>query len=105
MIFRYLLEKHGLASVILTVVNDHLGGRRLSLSESTIVDATIIDAPSKTKNRDGKRNPEMHQRKNGNRFYCTLICADAESGLVHSVVDTAANVADVAKGDQLLHGE
>ncbi|TRO41701.1 IS5 family transposase [Pseudomonas sp. ALS1131] len=106
--FRHLLEKHGLASGILAVINDHLGDRGLSLRQGTIVDATIIHAPSSTKNQDGKRDPEMHQTKKGNQYYFGMkahIGADAESGLVHSVVGTAANVADVTQVDQLLHGE
>lgn len=106
--FRHLLEKHGLASGILAVINDHLGDRGLSLRQGTIVDATIIHAPSSTKNQDGKRDPEMHQTKKGNQYYFGMkahIGADAESGLVHSVVGAAANVADVTQVDQLLHGE
>ncbi len=106
--FRHLLEKHGLASGILAVINDHLGNRGLSLRQGTIVDATIIHAPSSTKNQDGKRDPEMRQAKKGNQYYFGMkahIGADAESGLVHSVVGTAANVADVTQVDQLLHGE
>jgi IS5 family transposase len=106
--FRHLLEKHGLAAGILAVINGHLGDRGLSLRQGTIVDATIIHAPSSTKNQDGKRDPEMHQTKKGNQYYFGMkahIGADAESGLVHSVVGTAANVADVTQVDQLLHGE
>ncbi|AYZ58132.1 IS5 family transposase [Pseudomonas aeruginosa] len=106
--FRHLLEKHGLASGILAVINDHLGDRGLSLRQGTIVDATIFHAPSSTKNQDGKRDPEMHQTKKGNQYYFGMkahIGADAESGLVRSVVGAAANVADVTQVDQLLHGE
>lgn len=66
--FRHLLEKHGLASGILAVINDHLGDRGLSLRQGTIVDATIFHAPSSTKNQDGKRDPEMHQTKKGNQY-------------------------------------
>jgi IS5 family transposase len=78
------------------------------LRQGTIVDATLINAPSSTKNKDGKRDPEMHQTKKGNQYYFGMkahIGADAESGLVHSVVGTAANVADVTLVDKLLHGE
>ena len=102
--FRRLLETYELAAGILAVIN----GYRLSLRQGTIVDATLIHAPSSTKNQDGKRDPEMHQTKKGNQYYFGMkarIGADAESGLVHSVVGTAANVADVTQVDKLLHGE
>ncbi|MEB0048926.1 transposase, partial [Pseudomonas sp. Dout3] len=68
----------------------------------------IIHAPSSTKNKDGKRDPEMHQTKKGIQYFFGMkahIGVDAESGLVHSVVGTAANVADVTQVDKLLHGE
>lgn len=106
--FRRLLEKHELASGILAVINGYLGDRGLSLRQGTIVDATLINAPSSTKNKDGKRDPEMHQAKKGNQYYFGMkahIGVDDESGLVHSVVGTAANVADVTQVDKLLHGE
>jgi IS5 family transposase len=106
--FRRLLEKHELAAGILAVINGYLGDRGLSLRQGTIVDATLINAPSSTKNQDGKRDPEMHQTKKGNQYYFGMkahIGADAESGLVHSVVGTAANVADVTQVDKLLHGK
>ena len=105
--FRRLLEEHELAAGILAVINGYLGDRGLSLRQGTIVDATLIHAPSSTKNQDGKRDPEMHQAKKGNQWYFGMkahIGADAESGLVHSVVGTAANVADVTQVGQLLHG-
>ncbi len=106
--FRRLLEKHELAAGILAVINGYLGDRGLSLRQGTIVDATLIHAPSSTKNKDGKRDPEMHQTKKGNQYYFGMkahIGADTESGLVHSVVGTAANVADVTQVDKLLHGK
>ena len=106
--FRRLLEKHELAGGILQVINGYLGDRDLLLRHGTVVDATIIHAPSSTKNKDGKRDPEMHQTKKGNQYFFGMkshIGVDAESGLVHSVVGTAANVADVTQVDQLLHGE
>ena len=106
--FRRLLEKHELAAGILAVINGYLGDRGLSLRQGTIVDATLIHAPSSTKNKDGKRDPEMHQNKKGNQYYFgakAYICVDDESGLVHSVVVTAANVADVTQVDKLLHGK
>jgi IS5 family transposase len=100
--FRRLLEKHELAAGILAVINGYLGDRGLSLRQGTIVDATLISAPSSTKNKDGKRDPEMHQTKKGNQYYFGAkahIGTDDESGLVHSVVVTAANVADVTQVD------
>ena len=106
--FRRLLEKHELAAGILAVINGYLGYRGLSLRQGTIVDATLIHAPSSTKNKDGKRDPEMHQTKKGNQYYFGAkahIGVDDESGLVHSVVVTAANVTDVTQVDKLLHGE
>ena len=106
--FRRLLEKHELAVGILAVINGYLGDRGLSLRQGTIVDATLINAPSSTKNKDGKRDPEMHQAKKGNQYYFGMkahIGVDDESGLVHSVMGTAANVADVTQVDKLLHGE
>ncbi|MBK3869249.1 IS5 family transposase [Pseudomonas stutzeri] len=105
--FRRLLEKHELAAGILAVINGYLGDRGLSLRQGTIVDATLIHAPSSTKNKDGKRDSEMHQTKKGNQYYFGMkahIGVDEESGLVHSVVGTAANVADVTQVDKLLHG-
>ncbi|HCF1761201.1 TPA: IS5 family transposase [Pseudomonas aeruginosa] len=106
--FRRLLEKHELAACILGVINGYLGDRGLSLRQGTIVDATLIHAPSSTKNQDGKRDPEMHQTKKGNQYYFGMkahIGVDDTSGLVHSVVDTAANVAHVTQVDKLLHGD
>jgi len=106
--FRRLLEKHELAAGILAVINGYLGDHGLSLRQGIIVDATLIHAPSSTKNRDGKRDPEMHQTKKGNQYYFGMkahIGVDEKSGLVHSVVGTAANVADVTQVDKLLHGE
>lgn len=106
--FRRLLEKNDLAVGILGVINGYLGDRGLSLRQGTIVDATLIHAPSSTKNKEGKRDPEMHQTKKGNQYYFGAkahIGVDVESGLVHHVHVTAANVADVTQVDKLLHGE
>lgn len=106
--FRHLLEKHQLAAGILETINNYLRDKGLSLRQGTIVDATLIHVPSSTKNKDGKLDPEMHQTKKGNQYYFGAkahIGADEESGLVHSVVVTAANVADITQVDQLLHGE
>ena len=106
--FRRLLEQHELAAKILVVINGYLGDRGLSLRQGTIVDATLIHAPSSTKNKEGKRDPAMHQTRKGNQYYFGMkahIGVDEKSGLVHSVVGTAANVADVTQVDKLLHGE
>lgn len=106
--FRRLLEKHELAAGILAVINGYLGDRGLSLRQGTIVDATLINAPSSTKTKDGKRDPEMHQAKKGNQYYFGMkahIGVDDESGLVRGVVGTAANVADITQVEKLLHGE
>lgn len=93
---------------MLAAINGHLSGRGLLLRQGTIVDATIIDAPSSTKSKSGVRDPEMHQTKKGNQWFFGLkahIGVDRDSGLVHTVVTTAANVADVTQTDNLLHGE
>lgn len=90
------------------VINGYLGNRGLMLRQGSVVDATIIHAPGSTKNKDGKRDSEMHQTKKGNQYFFGMkahIGVDAESGLVHSLVGTAANAADVTQVNQLLHGE
>lgn len=106
--FRRFLEQHGLAEKILETVNGYLSGKGLLLRQGTIVDATIIQAPSSTKNRDKQRDPEMHQTRKGQQWYFGMkahIGVDVESGLVHTVTSTAANVADVTEVDKLLHGK
>lgn len=106
--FRRLLEQHKLAQAMLDAVNAHLGQQQLLLRQGTIVDATIIHAPSSTKNQDKARDPEMHQTKKGNQYYFGMkahIGVDLGSGLVHTVTTTAANVADVTEVAKLLHGE
>ena len=106
--FRHLLEANGLAEDILAAVNKHLARKGLLLKRGSIVDATIIAAPSSTKNAEGARDPEMHQTKKGNQWHFGMkahIGVDAESGLVHTVIGTAANVNDVTQGHGLLHGE
>ena len=105
--FRRLLEKHELAADILGLINGYLGDRGLSLRLGNIVDATLIHAPSSTKNKEDKCDPEMHQTKKGNQYYFGAkahIGVDDESGLVHSVAVTAANVAAITQVDKLLHG-
>ena len=106
--FRHLLEKHKLAAQILALINDMLATKGLMLRAGTVVDATLIAAPSSTKNAGGKRDPEMHQTKKGNQWHFGMkahIGADAESGLVHTVRGTAANVNDVVEANSLLHGD
>lgn len=106
--FRRLLEENELAPEILARVNALLIRKGLLLKRGSIVDATIIPAPSSTKNADGERDPEMHQTKKGNQWHFGMkahIGADADSGLVHTVVTTAANEADVEVVDELLHGK
>ena len=106
--FRRLLEMQGLAPKLLAKVNAHLSRKGLSLRSGTIVDATIIAAPSSTKNQDGERDPEMHQTKKGNQWHFGMkahIGVDEDSGLVHHVACTAANEADVTQMHNLLHGE
>ena len=106
--FRHLLEEHQLAPQILAVVNATLADKGLMLRQGTVVDATLIAAPSSTKNQDGERDPEMHQTKKGNQWHFGMkahIGVDADSGLVHTVVGTAANVNDVTQASALVHGE
>ena len=106
--FRHLLEVHDLTRQIFGEVGAMLEERKLLMKEGTIVDATIIAAPSSTKNARKERDPEMHQTKKGNQWYFGMkahIGVDAQSGLVHSVTGTAANVADLAQAHTLLHGE
>lgn len=106
--FRHLLEKHKLAAQILGRVNELLCAKGLMLRAGTVVDATLIAAPSSTKNASGERDPEMHQSKKGNQWYFGMkahIGVDAESGLVHTVRGTSGNVNDVVEGNALLHGQ
>jgi len=106
--FRHLLEEHELGRRILEKVNAHLTKRGLLMREGTLVDATIIAAPSSTKNKSGERDPEMHQTRKGNQWFFGMkahIGADAASGLVHSVTGTAANVSDISQTHELLHGQ
>jgi transposase, IS5 family len=106
--FRHLLEQHRLAEQFLKAVNAQLSAEGYMLKEGTAVDATLISAPSSTKNKGGERDPEMHQTKKGNMWHFGMkahIGVDADSGLVHTVVGTAANVSDVAQARALVHGE
>ena len=106
--FRHLLEAHNLSLQILATVNATLMAKGLLLKQGTVVDATLIAAPSSTKNQDGERDPEMHQTKKGNQWHFGMKAhagVDADSGLVHSVATTAANAHDVTQAHALLHGE
>ncbi len=104
--FRHLLEAHNLGDQLFKLIADYLQENGLKVSTGTIVDATIIDAPSFTRNREGKRDPEMHQTKKGNQWYFGMkahIGVDSQSKLIHPV--TAANVHDSQVLGDLLHGE
>jgi IS5 family transposase len=106
--FRHLLEEHKLAPEILKTINALLQAKGLLLRAGTVVDATLIAAPSSTKNEGKERDPEMHQSKKGNQWYFGMkahIGVDADSGLVHTVRGTAGNVGDVVEAASLLHGQ
>ncbi len=106
--FRHLLEENDLAEDILAAVNKLLARKGLLLKKGSIVDATIIAAPSSTKNAEGERDPDMHQTKKGNQWHFGMkahIGVDADSGLVHTVTTTAANESDVEQIADLLHGK
>jgi len=93
---------------MLATINALLQARGLMLKEGTAVDATLIAAPSSTKNKDGRRDPEMHQTKKGNQWHFGMkahIGVDADSGLVHTAVATSANVNDVTQAAALVHGQ
>jgi IS5 family transposase len=105
--FRHLLERNKLGKVLLTAVNDHLHRSGIKIAKGTIVDATIIGAPSSTKNRDGKRDPEMHQTAKGQQWYFGMkahVGVDSRTKLVHTVLASAANVHDREALPHLLHG-
>jgi IS5 family transposase len=106
--FRHLLEQHGLTKKLFEAVNATLAAAGLMMREGTIADATIIAAPPSVKNEANARDPAMHQTKKGNQWYFGMkahIGVDAKSGLVHTVVGTSANEADVTQTEHLLHGE
>jgi IS5 family transposase len=106
--FRRLLEEHDLAGKMLETVNAHLTEKGMLMRQGTIVDATIIQAPSSTKNQDKARDPDMHQTCKGKQWYFGMkahIGVDMESGLVHTVTGTAANVSDISEAANLLHGD
>ena len=106
--FRRLLETHDLCRGLFTAINTDLAARGLLLREGPLVDATLIAAPSSTKNQAKERDPEMHQTKKGNQWHFGMkahIGTDRDSQLVHTVVVTAANVADITQTAELLHGQ
>jgi IS5 family transposase len=105
--FRHLLEEHHLGKQLFEEVGRHLQASGLKLSTGTIVDASIIAAPSSTKNREGQRDPEMKQTKKGNQWYFGMkahIGTDSKTKLIHAVTVTGANVHDSQQLEQLLHG-
>lgn len=106
--FRHLLEKHELGKEILNEVNRHLEKKGLLLREGTIVDATIISAPTSTKNKASQRDPEMHQTKKGNEWHFGMkmhIGVDETFGVIHSMTTTSANTHDITQTEHLLHGK
>ena len=106
--FRHLLEEHQLGGEMLETVNLHLQNQGVRITTGTIVDATIIHAPSSTKNREQQRDPEMHQTKKGKQWYFGMkahVGVDSKTKLIHTAVATAANVADATVLPELLHGE
>jgi IS5 family transposase len=106
--FRHLLEKHEIGRQLFEQVHVHLEAQGIKVSKGTIVDATIISAPSSTKNADKSRDPDMHQTKKGNQWYFGMkahIGVDSKTKVIHAVVATAANVADSTILPDLLHGD
>ena len=106
--FRHLLERNKLGKTLLTAVNDHLGRSGIKISKGTIVDATIIGAPSSTKNKEGKRDPEMHQTAKGQQWYFGMkahVGVDSKTKMIHTVLASAANVPDRDALPYLLHGK
>ncbi|MDP2378387.1 IS5 family transposase [Reyranella sp.] len=105
--FRHLLEAHDLGTRMFEEVHRHLEASGIKVSKGTIVDATIINAPSSTKNADKARDPDMHRTRKGNQWYFGMkahIGVDSRSKTIHAVVATAANVADSSVLADLLHG-
>lgn len=105
--FRHLLEEHGLGKRMFEAVGRHLQRQGLKVSSGTIVDATIIAAPSSTKNVEGKRDPEMHQTRKGKDWHFGMkahVGVDKKTKLIHSVAATPANMADGNMVSELLHG-
>jgi IS5 family transposase len=106
--FRHLLEEHRLGGQMLEAVNLHLQNQGVLITTGTIVDATIIHAPTSTKNREQKRDPEMHQTKKGNQWYFGMkahVGVDSKTKLIHTALVTPANVGDATVLPELLYGE
>jgi transposase, IS5 family len=106
--FRHLLERHDLGRKLFEQVHRHLDVRGLKVATGTIVDATIINAPSSTKNAANERDPQMHQTRKGNQWYFGMkahLGVDSKSKIIHAVVATAANVRDATVLPDLLHGD
>lgn len=106
--FRHLLEAHELGKQLFARIGEYLTKQGLQVSRGTMVDATIISAPSSTKNRTKERDSEMHQTKKGQQWYFGMkaqIGVDSQTKLIHSVAATAANVQDSQVLPQLLHGQ
>ncbi len=105
--FRHLLEKHALGKKLLTAVNEYLRINGIKITNGTIVDATIISAPSSTKNKDGERDPEMHHTAKGKQWYFGMkahLGIDSKTKLIHTILASAANVHDRDALPYLLHG-
>lgn len=106
--FRHLLEKHKLGDQLFRVVGEYLQSHGIKVANGTIVDASIINAPSSTKNKEKSRDPEMHQTKKGNQWYFGVkahIGVDSKTKIIHSVAATASNVHDSQVLEDLLHGD
>lgn len=106
--FRHYVEAHKFGKKIFDTINQHLADKGLRLREGTIVDATLIAAPTSTKNAQGERDPEMHQTKKGNQWHFGMkmhIGVDDGLGLIHSITTTPANRHDITQVDKLLHGD
>jgi IS5 family transposase len=106
--FRHFIEAHKFGKKIFDTINKHLQDKGFKLKEGTIVDATIIEAPTSTKNESGERDPEMHQTRKGNEWHFGMkmhIGVDDAMGLIHSIKTTSANEHDITQVDKLLHGD
>jgi transposase, IS5 family len=106
--FRHLLERHKLGKQLFVAVNQHLKNQGIKVTRGTIVDATIINAPTSTKNRDGERDPQMHQTAKGKQWYFGMkahVGVDSKTKLIHTVLASAANVHDREALPHLLHGK
>jgi transposase, IS5 family len=106
--FRHLLERNGMGKTLLKAMNTYLRENGIKIGNGTIVDATIISAPSSTKNKDGKRDPEMHQTAKGRQWYFGMkahIGVDSKTKIIHTIKASAANVADALALPHLLHGK